>query len=315
MRGRRYPDNARRVGRRPPTTGITLPRARRLLSRPAQGLLLVAPALILIFMVLFFPALYGFYYSLFDIRFLVPGDFIGLDNYARLIRDPSVQATVMRSAVFTFFAVGSALAIGLALAVWLNRLSGLWAWSTQIVVIVPWAISAVVGALLFRWVFVSDIGLLVYVLDLLNVGRVEPLNNPATAMALLVMVACWRTLGFAVILMLSGLKSIPPEYYEAAVVDGASGWQSFVAITLPLLKTPVLITLVVLTLSNLNNVETPLITTGGGPGGTTNILPLDLYNRAFAYFDFASAISLAIGMFIANIVLVLSYVRLVRWRA
>ena len=116
------------------------------------------------------------------------------------------------------------------------------------------------------------------------------------------------------IILLAGLKSIPKDYFEAAAVDGASPWQSFRFVTIPQLKTPLLVTSVILTLSNLNNVETPLIVTGGGPAGATNILPLDVYTRAFASFDYNTAIAMAIGMFLANIVLVVAYVRLAKWR-
>lgn len=280
----------------------------------ALGIPLIAPALGLIIMILFFPAVYGFYYSLFDIRFLRLGRFLGLENYANLLKNPELQTIIFRTGVFTFFSVGLAIVAATALALWVTRLRGLGAFVAQIVIILPWVISSVVGPLLFRWVFVNDIGLLVYALQRLGLGTLEPLSHPVSAMVLLVIVAVWRTLGFAFVLILAGLKSIPDELYEAATVDGANSWQAFWGITLPLLKTPLLISLVVLSLSNINNVETPLITTGGAPGGMTNILPLELYQQAFAYYDFSTATSLAIGMFVANILLVLAYVRLVNWR-
>lgn len=277
------------------------------------GFWLASPALALILLILFFPALYGFYYSLFDIRYLNPGAFVGFANYLDLFRDVELLAIAGRSAMFTFCAVFSTISIAMVLAILLERIRGPFAMAIQIIVMVPWIISVVVGALLFRWVYVSDLGLLVYLANLLNLRWIEPLSHPVTAMILLITVAVWRTLGFAFVLLRSGLIAIPDELYEAALVDGANAWQSFWRITLPMLKTPLLVCLVVLTLSNLNNVENPLITTGGAPGGLTTVLPLELYLRAFAYYDFSSAISMAIGMFLANIVLVLIYVRLVRW--
>jgi ABC-type sugar transport system permease subunit len=124
----------------------------------------------------------------------------------------------------------------------------------------------------------------------------------------------WKRIGYAVIVLLAGLKSIPGELEEAATVDGAGAWQIFRRITLPLLKTPLLLVLIVLTLSNLNTVETPLVMTGGGPGDATRILPMEVYELAFAKYDFGGAATLAIMMFAANIVLVLGYVRLARWK-
>lgn len=278
------------------------------------GYAYIAPALGVMFAVLYFPSIYGFYYSLFDVQYLLPTEFIGFYNYVSLLQEPELAGIVVRTFVFAALAVSATLALALLVASWIDSLTGWVAVVVQVGVIIPWVISNVVQALLFKWVFVNEIGLGVYLLEQIGV-KFTPLGDGTTAMALLIVFATWRALGFAVIILLAGLKSIPADYYEAADVDGATRWQSFRYITLPQLKTPILITTVILTLSNLNNVETPLIVTGGGPAGATNIVPLELYMRAFASFDFNSAIAMAIGMFIANIVLVLAYVRLTRWQA
>jgi ABC-type sugar transport system permease subunit len=132
---------------------------------------------------------------------------------------------------------------------------------------------------------------------------------------LLVAVSVWKRIGYAVLVLLAGLKSIPDDYDEAARIDGANNWQIFRMITLPLLKTPLLLIAIVLTLSTFNTVETPLVMTGGGPGDATRILAMDIYERAFTNYDLGSATSLAIVMFAGNILLVMSYVRLARWQA
>lgn len=278
------------------------------------GYAYVAPALGLMFAILYFPSLYGFYYSLFDVQFLLPTDFIGLANYAALLDDPEIPRIIVRTALFTVCAVIATVSVALLVATWIHNLTGWLGVFVQIGVIIPWVISHVVQALLFRWVFVNEIGLGVYLLEALGFGGFTPLGSSGGAMALLIVFATWRALGFAVVILLAGLKAIPKDYYEAAGVDGASAWQAFRYITVPQLKTPMLIVIVILTLSNLNNVEPPLIVTGGGPAGATNIMPLDLYMRAFASFDFNSSVAMAIGMFLANIALVLFYVRLAKWR-
>jgi len=278
------------------------------------GYAYVAPAIGLMFAILYFPSLYGLYYSLFDVQYLLPTGFVGLANYAALLDDPEVVPVVLRSALFTACAVVATVSLALLIASWIDSLKGGFALFIQVCVILPWVISHVVQALLFRWVFVNEVGLGVYVLRLLGFPEFNPLGSATSAMGLLIVFATWRALGFAVVILLAGLKSIPKDYYEAAAVDGATAWQTFRFVTIPQLKTPLLVTIVVLTLSNLNNVETPLIVTGGGPAGATNIIPMDLYMRAFAAFDFNSAIAMAIGVFAANIVLVLLYVRLAKWR-
>src|SRR5690606_40626626 len=114
--------------------------------------------------------------------------------------------------------------------------------------------------------------------------------------------------------ILSGLKGIPDDVYEAARIDGANGWQMFRSITLPLLKTPLLLVIVVLTLSNINTVESPLVLTGGGPSNATRILPMEVYDRAFVHFELGTAPALAVLMLAGNILLLLAYVRLAKWR-
>ncbi len=272
----------------------------------------MTPAMALLAFTLILPSLYGFYYSLHNIRYLKANEFIGLENYRYLVTDPEFWHVVIRSTGFTAVAVTFTLVIALSVSLWINQLHGPFALFVQIVVILPWVVSHVVGALLFRWVFVNDIGLGMYFLEQMGIHWFKPVSDPTTAMAVLVGFACWRTLGFAMLLLLSGLKSIPQDLYEAAHVDGATARQRLFAITLPMLKTPMLITLVILTVSNLNNIEGPLIVTGGGPADATNVLALDLYMRAFAKFDYNSAIALGIGMFAANILLALAYTRLVK---
>jgi ABC-type sugar transport system permease subunit len=279
------------------------------------GLIYIVPAFALLGLVLFSPVFYGFWFSLFRIQYGAPTDFVGLDNFLRLLDDPTLGSTVRRSAVFAASAVVLTVTISLALAVWIHKLGERRGFVVQMIVIVPWIISTVVATLLFRWVFVNDIGLALSLARWAGLGEIRILNDPTSAMALLIAVSVWKRIGYAVIILLAGLKSIPDDYEEAARIDGASGWQIFRRITLPLLKTPLLLVTVVLTLSNLNTVETPLVLTGGGPGDATRILPMDVFDRAFVTYDLGSATALALVMFLGNILLVLAYVRLARWKA
>lgn len=278
------------------------------------GLLYIVPAFALLGLVLFSPVFYGFWFSLFRIQYGAPTHFVGLDNYLRLLSDPVLGGTMRRSTVFTVATVVLTVTISLALAVWIHRLGERRGFFVQMIVIVPWIISTVVATLLFRWVFVNDIGLALSLARWAGLGEIRILNDPNAAMGMLIAVSVWKRIGYAVIILLAGLKSIPDDYEEAARIDGASGWQIFRRITLPLLKTPLLLVTIVLTLSNLNTVETPLVLTGGGPGNATRILPMEVFDRAFVTYDLGSATALALVMFLGNILLVLAYVRLARWK-
>lgn len=250
-----------------------------------------------------------------DIRYGAPRGFGGFRNYERLFDDPELGWTLVRTAVHTGSAVMVTLVTSLLISVWINGLSRRLAFAVQIIVIVPWIISTVVAALLFRWVFVNDIGPVAYVLGVVGLGAWQPLNSGTGAMVLLVIVSVWKRIGYAVIVLLAGLKGIPDDYNEAARMDGASSWQIFRHITFPMLKTPLLLVTIVLTLANINTVETPLVVTGGGPSDATRVLAIDVYERAFTLFDLGGATALALLMFMANIVLVIGYVRLTKWRA
>ena len=278
------------------------------------GLVYIVPAFALLGLVLFSPVFYGFWFSLFRIQYGAPTTFIGLGNFMRLLDDPTLGGTVRRSAVFVASAVVLTITISLAVAVWIHKLGERRGFVVQMIVIVPWIISTVVATLLFRWVFVNDIGLALSLARWAGLGEIRILNDPTSAMALLIVVSVWKRIGYAMIILLAGLKSIPDDYEEAAHIDGATGWQIFRRITLPLLKTPLLLVAIVLTLSNLNTVETPLVLTGGGPGNATRILPMDVFDRAFVTYDLGSATALALVMFLGNVLLVLAYVRLARWK-
>lgn len=276
------------------------------------GLIYIAPVMIVLLVVLILPACFAVVYSLLELQSVRPIGFAGVGNYLELFNDPKIAGVFLRTLGFAVVTVALTLAAALAIAVFMDRLTTGRATAAQILVILPWVISTIVGALLFRWFFVADISPGVYVLSLLGIDA-KPLTHPTLAMITLILVAMWRTLGFAVLILLAGIKGIPGEFYESAKVDGASGTQQFRLITVPMLKTPLVMTTVVLTMSNLNNVEAPLVTTGGGPGDATQILPLTIYQQAFTNFDFGGGAALASVALVLNVGLVFVYLRLARW--
>lgn len=301
-------DRERQEG--PSSSGRTVTTRRT--GRDLIGLVYVAPVMLVLLVVLIFPAIFAICYSLLELKSVRPVGFAGLANYREVFSDPAMAAVMVRTLAFAVITVALTLAVALAVAVFLDRLTSKRATLVQILVILPWVISTIVGALLFRWFFVTDISPGVHLLSQLGIDE-KPLTDPTLSMISLILVAMWRTLGFAVLLLLAGIKAVPAEFYEAATVDGARPWQQFRLITLPMIKTPLTITTVVLTMSNLNNVEAPLVTTGGGPGDATQILPLTIYQQAFTHFDFAGGAALAAVALVLNIGLVFAYLRLAKW--
>ena len=278
------------------------------------GLIYVVPAFATLLLVLFSPVFYGFWFSLHHIRYGAMTDFAGFANYTKLFADPQMAMTVGRTFVHTSLSVVFTVAIALALAIWVHRMPPRRGFIVQMIIIVPWITSTVVATLLFRWVFVSDIGMAMSIMRSLNLPELHLLNDPNQAMGLLIAVSVWKRIGYALIILLAGLKSIPEDYEEAASLDGAGPWQLFCMIILPLMKTPLLLVLIVLTLSNLKSVEGPLVLTGGGPNSATRVLPIDVFERAFVLYDLGSATALALVLFAGNVLLVFAYVRLSKWK-
>ncbi len=264
---------------------------------------LLAPALILEAVLVLGPLLIGLWYSLHNVRFFQVRRFVGLENYERVLGSPEVLNALWATAVFSLFALVLTFALGFALAVWLER-DGRWATAMRAVVLVPYMIAMLVGSMLLKWLFSQEAGLATLVLGPIGLGEHAILADPTTAMAALVFNAMWRDSAFAMIMLLAGLKAIPPSLHLAARVDGAGAWMRFRRITLPLMRIPILITLVRLMVHFVNILTFPLILTGGGPGNATEVVVLKMFRLGFSDHVLGQANALALLIFLANLALV-----------
>src|SRR5690625_2508006 len=272
---------------------------------------LLAPTVLILLVVLVAPTIFAAVYSLMELDYAKVAGFAGLDNWRKAVFNSAFLRLAGQTAVFVVGALVLTVAISFPIALALDRMRSKLATFFQLVVILPWVLSTIVGALLFRWTFLETLGIGAWVADTFHVTW-EPLLTPTGAAASMIVSAAWRTVGFAVIILLAGIKAIDHELYEAADVDGASALEKFWYITLPLIRTPLTIVTVILLLSNLNNVEIPLVVTGGGPAGATDTFALEIYKRAFNNLDFGGSAALATATAIINIALVAIYVKFAR---
>jgi ABC-type sugar transport system permease subunit len=264
---------------------------------------LLAPAIVLEAMLVLGPLLIGIWYSLHNVRFFQIRAYVGWANYQRILTSPDVLNSLWVTFVFSLGALVLTFVVGFALALWLER-DGRGATAMRAVVLVPYMIAMLVGSMLLKWVFAQESGLSGMVLGPLGMGDVSILADPGTAMAALVFNAMWRDSAFAMIMLLAGLKSIPPGLHLAARVDGASAWTRFRRITLPLLRVPIVITLVRLLIHFVNILTFPLILTGGGPGNATETVVLKMFRLGFQDHVLGQANALALVVFAANLALV-----------
>lgn len=274
------------------------------------GSALVGPALLLVIAINVLPAFYGFYLSLRKVFFFGDEGFIGLDNYVALFADPFAWQAIGRSLVFTFGSLLVAVPLALVSAMGIRKL-GRWGTILLTVLLVPWAMSPIVVALLWKWILVpSPGGLVGSMFGAFGVPPKDLLTDPVLAMPTLIIVGVWRNFAFAAIILTGGLGQIPKDLYKAAAVDGLGAWETFRKITLPLLAPSLLIVISMLTISYFNEVQTIIGLTGGGPIRQTTTLGYLLYHTGFVELDQGRGNAIAIVMFMINMLLIALYIRI-----
>ncbi|OLC05943.1 MAG: hypothetical protein AUH42_06540 [Gemmatimonadetes bacterium 13_1_40CM_70_11] len=221
--------------------------------------------------------------------------FVGLDNFVQVARDPLVWISLRNTALYALqVPVTMALALGVALA--LHRHTRL-VRIARTAVFLPYVSSVVAIALLWRWLYHADFGLLNYLLSFAGLGPVDWLGSPRTALLAVMLVTVWVQVGYQMAVFIAGLQGIPQVYLDAAVVDGAGAWQRFWRVTFPLLK-PVTLFVLVTGLINSFQVFTLIyVLTDGGPLHATDVVVYRVYQTAWEFLRFGYASALAMLLF------------------
>jgi ABC-type sugar transport system permease subunit len=274
---------------------------------------LILPALVTILLVALFPLLWTLWESLHlhDLRMPWLGKpFIGGDNYIEAFRDPRFWSSLGHTGFFAVTSVGLELTIGLGLALALNRAfrgRGL----VRAAVLIPWAIPTVVSALLWRFMFEGESGIVNTVLVSFGVLR-EPVVwfiQPVAAWVPVILADVWKTTPFVALLLLAGLQNIDASLYEAARIDGASAWRQFRHVTLPLLKPAILVALIFRTLDAFRVFDLIYALTGGGPGTSTEPIALYTFNALLQNLQFGYGSALSIIVFVVTFSLAILYIK------
>jgi multiple sugar transport system permease protein len=276
------------------------------LHEPELAALLLAPVLLFLIAVSFYPIADTIWASFHD-GYVLPTEesvFVGLENYATLFSDGSFWNSVKVTLLYTFISVPVELGLGLGIALLLNRkFKG--RYIAQAAILFPWALPTIINARIWAWMFHGQYGV---INDLLvRVGILsEPfafLAHSDTALAAMIFVTIWKTTSFMALILLAGLSSIPDQMYEAARMDGASTWRQFRDITLPLLKPTLLVALIFRTLPAFQAFGLPFGLASGGPGEATTTLVLYARNVTFTklLFGKGSAAASVITLFALGI--------------
>lgn len=265
------------------------------------GWLLLLPALLILALVFVYPIARAFYLSWFteNLGTQLEPIFAGLGNYQRMLGDGRFWQSIFNTSIFTFFSVVLELLLGLGVALVLNK-SFFGRGVVRTIAIIPWALPTAVMGLAWTWIFNDQYGVVNDILNRFGIisSNVNWLGTPALAMTALVIADVWKTTPFISIILLAGLQSISEDLYEAHRMDGASPWQSFWQITLPLLMPQILIALLFRFAQSFGVFDLVQVMTGGGPAGTTETVSIYIYSTIMRYLDFGYGAALVVVTFI-----------------
>jgi len=252
----------------------------------------LAPSLLLLLLFTVAPIAAAGVLSFFRWDLLTSAEFVGFDNFTELARDEDFRAALVHTLVFIVGYVPSVMAVGLVLALLLNRRSRL-AGVSRVVFFMPVVSAWVAVALMWTWMLNSRFGIVNWALSLIGIDGPAWLYERGWAMASVIGVSVWKDAGFVMILFLAGLAAIPEEHREAALVDGANRWQAFWRITLPLLTPMVLLVSIILLINSFQVFDQVWILTQGGPLGSTTVVVERIVSNAFSYgrMGYAAAMS------------------------
>jgi ABC-type sugar transport system permease subunit len=231
-------------------------------------------------------------------------EFVGLANYAEAALDPRFQSALLHTLGFAAVTVTLELACGLVLALALDRLirgRGL----ARVVVLLPWALPTVVAALIWRFMFDGQSG----IVRVLTGPDVDWLSHPIRAWVPIVLGDVWKTTPFVALLLLAGLQSIDATLHDAARLDGASAWRRLVHITLPLVRPAILVALIFRTLDAFRVFDLVFVLTNGGPGTATDVVSTYAFKTLMQDLRFGYGSALAAIVFAVSFALALAYIR------
>lgn len=271
------------------------------------GWILVLPALIMLLLVFAYPILRAFWLSFYtqNLGTQLQRIFSGFSNYQRMIGDGRFWQSMWNTTIFTVSSVSLELILGIVVALVLNqafRGRGI----VRTITLMPWALPTALMGIAWAWIFNDRYGVINDILR--RVGVIETgiswLGNPVLAMVAVVSADVWKTTPFVALLLLAGLQSISNDLYEAHAIDGASHWQSFRKITLPLLMPQITIAVLFRFAQAFAIFDLIQVMTGGGPAGATETVSIYIYSTVMRYLDFGYGAALVVVTFLLLVIAV-----------
>ncbi|GAA1308516.1 carbohydrate ABC transporter permease [Brachybacterium tyrofermentans] len=282
------------------TSTRSAPRRRRK-DDTKLALLFIAPATVGLLVFLVWPLLTGLYYSFTEYTTLTPPQWIGLENYQRLIADPIFWKSLKVTVLYVLINIGVQTVVALLIAVLMQRLTQ----STILrsLVLTPYLVSNVVAAITFLWILDTQLGIFNIFLTWIGFDPVSFWSSETWVIPTVALVNVWRHMGYTALLLFAGLQSIPTHLYEAARTEGAGEITQFRRITLPLLRPILALVLIMTIIGSFQVFDTISVTTQGGPADASKVLQMYIYENAFAQYEFGYASALSVALLVILMVI------------
>ena len=262
--------------------------------------LMVSPYLLFVLVFVVFPVLFCLFLTFHKWNIIAPMQFAGMDNYSRLFQDRLFWKAIGNTLKFLLLHIPLQLIVSLSLAWLLNhKIRAVSFFRASF--FMPVIVSGVVVTILWQQLLGYDTGLINKMLMSIGLNKVGWLVDPDMAIYSIAVMATWKNVGLYVILFLVGLQTVPPQYYEASELDGASRWQQFYHITLPMINPTIFMVVILSTIGGFSLFIEPYIMTGGGPLNTTLSAVLYIYKQAFQYYNMGYSATL--GFFYAIMIM------------
>jgi multiple sugar transport system permease protein len=248
----------------------------------------LAPALILILIVVIYPVIYGTVIGFFEEALPGPAGFVGLKNFGSILDDSKYQRAVVTTLIYTFSTVVLSFGLGFGAALLLNSIT--WGRDTyRLILIAPMAVAPLVAGLTWRWMLDPLLGAVNWIFDSLGLPIQTWLSQKGTALASVIVIDVWQWYALILLIISAGLAGLPREPYEAAELDGASEWKIFWRITVPMLRPVILVALLLRMIDAFRTFDIVRVVTDGGPAFSTETLSLYLYRLGFKFFELNEA--------------------------
>lgn len=281
------------------------------LNKITEAISFLAPVQILILSVIVIPSLYVIWLSLNASSFGQSTTFVGLDNYIKVLSDPAFLRALGNTVLIVLFAVHLELALGLGMA--LLFASGLPGRRLLLVaVLAPYAVSEVIAVAMWRFLFDPDVGPVTAMLSWLGLPMLDWTFEPSHALIMIGLLTIWLHLPFTFIILYAARLAIPKDLYEAARIDGATPFDAFKKVTMPLLGPAIVVALLFRYIFAFRIFSEVWLMTQGGPARSTEVVAVYLYQEAFSYNAFGTAAATAWIMVLASLLLATGYVFLLR---